>query len=91
MDLSESAQVRKFADDVLVKYKTVDVLVNNAGMGTPSGSGPIEGKPYASSHLPRENQDNNIKCDLVQNNTKMFRMCALPSFSFWHGRIVRKA
>ena len=52
MDLSESSQVRKFADDVLAKYKTVDVLVNNAGMGTPSGSGPVEGRISAlTSHL----------------------------------------
>ena len=44
IDLSESSQVRKFADDVLAKHKTVDVLVNNAGMGTSSGSGPIKGE-----------------------------------------------
>ncbi|DBA95764.1 TPA: hypothetical protein ACH3X1_001318 [Trebouxia sp. C0004] len=43
IDLSQSSQVGKFADDVLHKYKKVDVLINNAGMGTKSGSGPIEG------------------------------------------------
>lgn len=43
VDLSQMAQVRKFASDVLAKYKNVDVLVNNAGMGTPSGSGPVKG------------------------------------------------
>ena len=44
VDLSESSQVRKFADDVLGKYKNVDVLVNNAGMGPSSGGGPVKGK-----------------------------------------------
>lgn len=43
VDLSESSQVRKFADDVLGKYKNVDVLVNNAGMGPSSGGGPVKG------------------------------------------------
>ena len=43
VDLSESSQVRKFADDVLAKYKDVNVLVNNAGMGPSSGGGPIKG------------------------------------------------
>ena len=45
IDLSKSAEVHKFTQDVLAKYKTVDVLVNNAGMGTSSGSGPIDGEP----------------------------------------------
>ncbi len=44
IDLSESSQVRKFAEDVLGKYKNVDVLVNNAGMGPSSGGGPVKGK-----------------------------------------------
>lgn len=43
VDLSKSDEVRKFARDVLDKYKNVDVLVNNAGMGPSSGSGPIKG------------------------------------------------
>lgn len=38
VDLSKSAEVKKFTEDVLAKYSTVDVLVNNAGMGTSSGS-----------------------------------------------------
>ena len=44
IDLSKSAEVNKFTHDVLAKYKSVDVLVNNAGMGTSSGSGPIDGE-----------------------------------------------
>lgn len=44
VDLSQPSQVRKFADDVLHKYKNVDVLVNNAGMGPSSGGGPVKGK-----------------------------------------------
>lgn len=44
VDLSKSDEVRKFAQDVLDKYKNVDVLVNNAGMGPSSGSGPIKGE-----------------------------------------------
>lgn len=44
IDLSKSAEVNKFTQDVLAKYKSVDVLVNNAGMGTSSGSGPIDGE-----------------------------------------------
>ncbi|DBB09694.1 TPA: hypothetical protein ACH3X3_001337 [Trebouxia sp. C0006] len=43
VDLSKSDKVRKFAKDVLDKYKNVDILVNNAGMGPSSGSGPIKG------------------------------------------------
>ena len=43
VDLSKSDEVRKFAKDVLDKYKNVDILVNNAGMGPSSGSGPIKG------------------------------------------------
>ena len=43
VDLSKSDEVRKFARDVLDKYKNVDILVNNAGMGPSSGSGPIKG------------------------------------------------
>lgn len=39
-----------FADDVLHKYKNVDVLVNNAGMGTKSGSGPVKGRPSLGFH-----------------------------------------
>ena len=44
VDLSKAAQVHKFSEDVLAQYKHVDVLVNNAGMGTSSGSGPVDGK-----------------------------------------------
>ena len=49
IDLSKSAEVNKFIQAVLAKYETVDVLVNNAGMGTPSGSGPIDGEPACLS------------------------------------------
>jgi len=52
VDLSESSQVRKFADDVLGKYKNVDVLVNNAGMGPSSGGGPVKGKGATVQSLP---------------------------------------
>ena len=44
VDLSKSDEVRKFARDVLDKYKNVDILVNSAGMGPSSGSGPIKGR-----------------------------------------------
>lgn len=47
MDLSESDEVRKFAKDVLDKPKNVDILVNTAGMGPSSGSGPIKGNMSA--------------------------------------------
>ncbi|KAL3140443.1 hypothetical protein ABBQ38_004702 [Trebouxia sp. C0009 RCD-2024] len=43
VDLSHMSQVRTFTADVLAKHKSVDVLVNNAGMGARSGAGPIEG------------------------------------------------
>ena len=33
-DLSSMAEVRKLADDVLQKHKSLDVLINNAGAGT---------------------------------------------------------
>ena len=54
IDLSKSDEVRKFARDVLDKYKNVDVLVNNAGMGPSSGSGPIKGEQHllASQQKP---------------------------------------
>jgi len=52
VDLSESSQVRKFADDVLGKYKNVDVLVNNAGMGPSSGGGPVKGEGATVQSLP---------------------------------------
>ena len=45
VDLSQMSQVRKFTADVLAKHKSVDVLVNNAGMGAKSGAGPIKGMP----------------------------------------------
>ena len=51
VDLSESAQTRKFADDVLEKYGDVNVLVNNAGMGPASGGGPIKGKNFATQKM----------------------------------------
>lgn len=51
VDLSQMSQLRKFTADVLDKYKSVDVLVNNAGMGAPSGMGPIEGTPLSLCSL----------------------------------------
>lgn len=45
VDLSQMSQVRTFAADVLEKYINVAVLVNNAGTGASSGSGPVEGEP----------------------------------------------
>ena len=54
IDLSESSQVRKFADDVLGKYKNVDVLVNNAGMGPSSGGGPVKGKGVIGQSVPSD-------------------------------------
>ncbi len=45
-------KVRKFAEDVLGKYKSVDVLVNNAGMGPSSGGGPVKGKGAIVQYLP---------------------------------------
>lgn len=43
VELSKSDEVRKFARDVLDKYKNVDIRVNNVGMGPSPGSGPIKG------------------------------------------------
>ena len=51
IDLSQPSQVRKFADDVLHKHKTVDVLVNNAGMGPSSGGGPVKGNVFVVSTI----------------------------------------
>lgn len=51
VDLSQMSQVRKFTADVLAKHKSVDVLVNNAGMGARSGAGPIEGMPLSYCSL----------------------------------------
>ena len=56
VDLSDMSQVDKFAEEVLKKYGTVDVLVNNAAILGPisyegdatknpnMGQGPIDGK-----------------------------------------------
>lgn len=44
VDLSEADAVEGFAKTVLSKHKQVDVLVNNAGMGTAGKCpGPLEG------------------------------------------------
>jgi 3-oxoacyl-[acyl-carrier protein] reductase len=41
-DVSDSGAVRKMFASILARYKTLDVLVNNAGIGEVSGQGEIE-------------------------------------------------
>ena len=57
VDLSKSDEVRKFARDVLEKYKNIDILVNNAGMGPSSGSGPIKGRSLVEYYRFASSQD----------------------------------
>ena len=57
VDLSDTAQVEKFAEEVLQKHGAIDVLVNNAAILGPisyegdakanpnMGQGPIDGEP----------------------------------------------
>ena len=55
VDLSEAAAVESFAKSILSTHKRVDVLVNNAGMGTAGkNTGPLEGLSLVLSKIKRE-------------------------------------
>lgn len=63
VDLSQADAVEGFAKAVLSKHKQVDVLVNNAGMGTDGQhSGPLEGKE-SNQFIPPDRHEGDLACN----------------------------
>lgn len=83
-DVSDKTQVKAFADEVLNTFKTIDVLVNNAGKFIPGAAHEeaegtlemlIETNLYSAYHLSRKL----IPQMKSQGNGSIFNICSIAS------------